>query len=55
MQVKLSDGRFVAVCSYREKDIPKAAGFMWDPKARQWWTGSWSASTRPATAHGRVR
>jgi hypothetical protein len=30
--------KFVAVSTYAEKDIPKGAGFRWDPANRFWWT-----------------
>jgi len=32
------NGRFVADCSFREREIPKAAGMRWDPSAKHWWT-----------------
>ena len=32
--------RFVARASFEQREIPKAAGFRWDPAARQWWTAS---------------
>lgn len=38
------DGRFVLVSSYEEREVPKRAGFRWDPQRRQWWTD------RPETA-----
>lgn len=33
-----SNNRFVAICSYAERHIPKEAGFRWDPTTKQWWT-----------------
>jgi len=32
------EGRYVMICTYREKDIPKAVGLRWDPENKQWWT-----------------
>ena len=30
--------RYEAVSTYKEKDIPKGAGFRWDPAIKCWWT-----------------
>ena len=30
--------RYEAVSTYKEKDIPKGAGFRWDPAIKRWWT-----------------
>lgn len=40
MQVDHRDGRFVVSCTFEERFIPKAAGFVWDDGARRWVTGS---------------
>jgi len=32
--------RFEMICTFYEKDIPKEAGFNWDPKAKKWNTAS---------------
>lgn len=31
-------GRFVAQCSYEQREIPKAAGFRWDRDRKHWYT-----------------
>lgn len=38
MQVVFKNNRFEAISTFAEKDIPKAAGFRWDPKSKCWWT-----------------
>lgn len=38
VQVEQVGCRWVARCSYEQREIPKAAGFRWDPKAKQWYT-----------------
>lgn len=30
--------RYVARVSFEQREIPKAAGFRWDPNAKAWWT-----------------
>jgi SWI/SNF-related matrix-associated actin-dependent regulator 1 of chromatin subfamily A len=30
---------FFCVSTYKEKDIPKGAGFRWNPEKKRWWTG----------------
>ena len=30
--------KYIARCTFAEKEIPKAAGFRWDPQGRCWWT-----------------
>lgn len=30
--------QYIAVCTYAEKDIPKSAGFRWNPADKCWWT-----------------
>ena len=32
------DTRFQFVCGYDDKDLPKSAGFRWDPDKKAWWT-----------------
>lgn len=34
-----ADNEFRALCSFIEKDIPKAAGFRWNPARKVWYTG----------------
>jgi len=36
--VRHLNGRFIAECSFRERELPKGAGFRWDASAKQWWT-----------------
>ncbi len=38
MQLIYKDTRYVFVGTYADKDIPKKAGFRWDPQVRCWWT-----------------
>lgn len=38
MQLTATANKFIAVTSYEERAIPKAARFRWDPQARHWWT-----------------
>ena len=38
MQITKYKKRFVAISEYREKDIPKKAGFRWDRTNKMWWT-----------------
>ena len=38
MHIEKQGTRFVCVCSFAEKDIPKAAGFRWSSDQRCWWT-----------------
>jgi SWI/SNF-related matrix-associated actin-dependent regulator 1 of chromatin subfamily A len=38
MKVEKIGQRFIAVCTFTEKEIPKAAGFRWDSARRQWFT-----------------
>lgn len=44
IRVEQVQGRFIARCTFAQKNIVKAAGFRWDPNYRQWWTKD------PATA-----
>lgn len=46
MKLTFKDGRFVCYCRYEEKDIPKKAGFMWDPNKKQWWTDTYTIAAR---------
>lgn len=32
------DSVYVCKCSFEEKDVPKGAGFRWNPDKRTWWT-----------------
>lgn len=39
MKLTLSAGnKYVLTSSYDERDIPKRAGFRWDPERKTWWT-----------------
>jgi SWI/SNF-related matrix-associated actin-dependent regulator 1 of chromatin subfamily A len=38
MKVKFENGRFIAISTYEEKDIPKNAGFRWDSIGKYWYT-----------------
>lgn len=31
--------RYIARASFAQREIPKAAGFLWDSVNRYWWTG----------------
>ncbi len=48
MQLIEQGSRFVAVSTYEERDIPKAAGFRWDPAKKQWWTDRQDKAARLA-------
>ncbi len=37
---------YVAESTYDERDIPKAAGFRWDPATRRWWTSDATKAAR---------
>jgi hypothetical protein len=39
---------YVAHCGYELRQIPKAAGFLWDPSKRRWWTKIKSVADRIA-------
>jgi hypothetical protein len=38
MELIQQGDRYIAVCSFEEREIAKAAGFRWDPAGKQWWT-----------------
>ncbi len=38
MELKQNGKKFFAISTFQEKDIPKNAGFRWDPDQKQWWT-----------------
>jgi SWI/SNF-related matrix-associated actin-dependent regulator 1 of chromatin subfamily A len=38
MRLVREGDRYVAVTRYEEREIPKRAGFLWDPDRRHWWT-----------------
>lgn len=38
MKVSYVNGKFIAHCTYAEKDIPKEVGFRWDTELRRWAT-----------------
>src|SRR5436853_3076393 len=38
MKIIARDGRYVAISSYEERTIVKAAGWRWDPVQKVWWT-----------------
>lgn len=38
MTIERVGNRWICHSTFAEKDIPKAAGFRWDPTNRQWWT-----------------
>lgn len=49
MRITKSNGCFICVCGYQDRDIPKAAGFRWnDPVPKAW--GTRSASVAAALA-----
>lgn len=49
MRITKSNGCFICVCSYQDREIPKAAGFRWnDPVPKAW--GTKSASVAAALA-----
>lgn len=38
MKLLFAEGRYTAISSFEEREIPKAAGFRWDPAQKRWWT-----------------
>lgn len=38
MQVTYKNQQFIAISKYEEKDIPKSAGFRWNPTQKCWYT-----------------
>jgi SWI/SNF-related matrix-associated actin-dependent regulator 1 of chromatin subfamily A len=38
MRLMREGDRYVAVTRYEERELPKRAGFLWDPERRYWWT-----------------
>lgn len=48
MQIILKNQKFVAISSYDEKDIPKSAGFRWNPASKCWWTSDASIARKLA-------
>lgn len=38
--VEKINSRWIARCSYEQREIPKSAGFRWDPANKQWYTTS---------------
>lgn len=38
MELIQQGDRYIAVSTFEEREIAKAAGFRWDPAAKQWWT-----------------
>lgn len=47
------DRRFVCYCGAAQAHIPRAAGFLWDGRARQWWTRDPEAAERMRTSWDR--
>lgn len=40
LQLDFRNNVFVALCSFAERDIPRAAGFKWQPEGKVWYTSS---------------
>jgi SWI/SNF-related matrix-associated actin-dependent regulator 1 of chromatin subfamily A len=38
MQIIYAHDRFICLCTYQQKDIPKSTGFRWEPKEKYWYT-----------------
>lgn len=38
MQVIYAHNRFICLCTFQNKDVPKSAGFRWEPKEKYWYT-----------------
>jgi len=38
MQLKFNNNIFYCESTFQEKDIPKSAGFRWNPETKKWWT-----------------
>ena len=41
-----STGHWAAESSYDERQLPKQAGFGWDPANRRWWTDDWRQAAK---------
>lgn len=46
MKVTFDGREFVAICSYDEREIPRRAGFEWNPTLKYWRTSKFSAVYR---------
>jgi hypothetical protein len=46
MELVKRENRYVAVCDYAERHIPKAAGFSFDWQRREWWTAKADVAAR---------
>lgn len=40
MRLEKQGNKWIAISTFQEKNMPKQAGFRWDPANRQWWTDS---------------
>ena len=38
MKLTYTNKKFIMECTFHEKDIPKKAGFRWNPSEKHWWT-----------------
>lgn len=38
MRIEQAGNRYICICTFEERGVPKAAGFRWDPGQRCWWT-----------------
>lgn len=38
MRLTKEGGKWIAISTFQEKDLPKQAGFRWEPALKQWWT-----------------
>lgn len=38
VELTAESDRYIFTCSYEEREIPKGAGFRWDPERKLWWT-----------------
>jgi SWI/SNF-related matrix-associated actin-dependent regulator 1 of chromatin subfamily A len=47
--IERSGARWIARCSYNDREVPKSAGFRWDPANRQWFTISPEVAAKLAT------
>lgn len=55
VSVQQQGERWVAVCGYEQRAIPKEAGFRWDPAAKRWWTNKPEIAAKLATPEAAER
>lgn len=49
IRVDKVDQRYIARCTFHQREIPKQAGFRWDPADKVWWTNKPEVAARLAS------